>query len=93
MPAESPRRCPDEETLVLYLDGGLDRRKETRVRAHLNECETCRKVVADAVLDEDEWTDKTDKTSTTFFDTPDALDDTVINGKYRLLAPLGEGGM
>jgi serine/threonine-protein kinase len=73
--------CPDEETLVLYLEGALDGSAEAEVRRHISTCGSCRSVIADAVRGE----------ATPPAGTPRAGD--LVLGKYELLEQLGEGGM
>jgi serine/threonine-protein kinase len=41
--------CPSDETIALFLDGELPPGGEGRVRAHVDACERCRTVLADAV--------------------------------------------
>jgi serine/threonine-protein kinase len=78
--------CPDEETLLLYVDGGLDKRREALVRGHINDCDVCRSVLADVVRDQP------GSSSSSSVEASTAADGLIV-GKYKLLEQLGEGGM
>src|SRR4051794_33363153 len=80
-PRPTMTACPDEDTLVLYLEGTLEKGQEAVVRSHINGCDVCRSVLADAVREppaEDGMITATDE---------------LLVGKYKLLDQLGAGGM
>src|SRR5687767_288208 len=42
----APMECPDEDTLLRYLDPGYPEASASHVQVHLDGCATCRQVVA-----------------------------------------------
>ena len=72
--------CPDEEALVLYLDGALDARAEAGIRRHIGTCGICRSVIADLVRGEPAVPHERPEGGT-------------LAGKFELLEQIGEGGM
>jgi eukaryotic-like serine/threonine-protein kinase len=40
-------RCPDENVLAGYVDGGLDRKQRSALERHIDGCRTCRAIVSD----------------------------------------------
>ncbi|HEY8075593.1 MAG TPA: serine/threonine-protein kinase, partial [Labilithrix sp.] len=89
---EGVARCLDDETLALLLDGSLDDDEDALVRAHLDGCDDCRRLFADAA-----------RAGSPSVTGPTAIVETraeeklrpgiVVTGKYRIERAIGEGGM
>jgi serine/threonine-protein kinase len=71
--------CPDEDVLALFLAGSLEAAQERALRDHVNACDGCRSVLADAVREES--------------GVDDLPTERILAGKYVLEATLGAGGM
>jgi anti-sigma factor RsiW len=39
--AEDASGCPDDETLAVYLEGGLAPARRTRLETHMSDCDRC----------------------------------------------------
>jgi len=97
-------RCPDENVLAGYVDGGLGRDQHAAIDRHIDGCEACRTIVSDlariqAGVHEDE-----DSMARTFAAGVDTLDvgpsvralhivpGTMV-GEYEVTDRIGAGGM
>jgi serine/threonine protein kinase len=94
-PAEGRlEECPSDETIALFLAGGLDGAAMTALRAHMDGCDVCRVLIVEA------GRSSTAAVPDTRIGTPRArhlvgrlaVGDT-IGEKYRIDAMLGAGGM
>jgi serine/threonine-protein kinase len=72
--------CPDEDVIALFLAGSLDAPQDRALRDHVNTCDGCRSVLADAVRSSRAAAD-------------DLPAERTLLGKYVLEAALGSGGM
>lgn len=106
--ANQPATCPDELTLARYIDGLLDREKESAIEAHVQQCIDCQFVVD---LGNGGETDFTTKKKHTSDDTRSRDGSIAANlefltkhkvtalgpgtqvGKYIVTGLLGQGGM
>jgi serine/threonine protein kinase len=87
-PAAERSACPDDEAIVLFMAGALDAREEARIRAHVNGCDACRTLLAEAA--------RSDVPATRH--KPAAVREpsgsrSPLAGKYVLEEELGSGGM
>jgi eukaryotic-like serine/threonine-protein kinase len=86
--------CPTDDIVALYLSGALDERRIALFRSHLDRCDDCRALVAEAGRD-GVASMKSDAEITELHSVPTAcvqVGDT-LGGKYRVDSILGIGGM
>jgi serine/threonine protein kinase len=78
--------CPNDETVALFVDGGLAPEAERAIRLHVDQCQRCRQVLANLVA-----TGEVSQ-SGAHEGLPVRIGE-VVRGKYRIDGVLGAGGM
>ncbi|MBS2017263.1 MAG: protein kinase [Deltaproteobacteria bacterium] len=87
-----PEGCLDDETLALLLEGALDPREEDAVRAHIDRCDACRSLFAEAARGSESGLTRpsTRGRAAPYLGTKPG---DVISNKYRIEREIGVGGM
>ena len=79
--------CPNEETLIAFVDGELDAAVKAAAEAHLGGCPACAKLLAALIDDAFEDAPGTPEQAASALETGGRI------GRYLVLAPIGAGGM
>ena len=96
MSAGEPRdgACPSDDTVALFLEGGLGGADEAGFRAHLDGCPSCRTLLVEAAREAPNPLAKTGGAGRKARQLLGAIDvGETIADKYRVEAVLGSGGM
>ena len=84
--------CLDDETVALLLDASLDASEEAAVRAHIDRCDACRELLAEAARSSESGLVKPAKARKIITYASTEPGD-VIARKYRVERAIGVGGM
>jgi len=84
--------CLDDETVALLLDASLDASEEAAVRAHIDRCDACRELFAEAARSSESGLVKPTKARRIITYAPTEPGD-VVARKYRVERAIGVGGM
>ena len=82
-------RCLDEQTLLDFLAGRLGGEATARAREHIAQCDACNAIATELIMDAAANVRVAPANAASYELVPGAL----VANKYRLVRPLGEGGM